>query len=310
MKRENVPIEYHSMQDDIARFLNKFSFRYREASIAVKRIALFQFLDYLIDHKIMSWSSCDQDVISQYIIARNKGGQGKPGISLTSIKTHLASLRVFFDDLVENNKIKVNTARLVKSPKSRNRLPKVLSVDVMSEMLNQKPESELEIRDLAICELFYSTGTRLSELTQLDLSHVNLANAELRIENGKGGKSRILPIGSQAKDALVKWLEVRNKFAKDNALFVSQRGSRLTSRQISNRVKHVAQKMGKGIHVHPHMFRHSMASHVLESSQDIRSVQELLGHSDISTTQVYTHLNFGHLSEVFDKSHPRAKKKS
>ncbi|GAA5093570.1 tyrosine recombinase XerC [Wohlfahrtiimonas larvae] len=292
----------------IDQFLDQFSQRYRPKSVEVKSLTLRQLSEYLSEHNIQTWQLCDQACLQKYIIYRHKNG-----LSLTSLKTHLASIRVFFDFLESKEIITSNPARLVKTPKVQQALPKVIAVDTIQELLDQMPDPDnpLEIRDLAICELFYSSGVRLSELTALDTKHISLSANEIRIIDGKGGKDRIVPLGNKAKEALQRWLTIRDQWMKlDNALFITQRGNRLTSRQVSNRVKHIASKLGKGLKVNPHMFRHSMATHVLESSQDIRSVQELLGHADISTTQVYTHLDFGHLSKVFDSAHPRAKKKS
>ena len=297
----------NNLLNPIDQFLDQFAQRYRPRSVEIKSLTLRQLAEYLDDHDIQSWTQCDQACLQKYIIYRHKNG-----LSLTSLKTHLASIRVFFDFLESKEIIASNPARLVKTPKVQQTLPKVIAVDAIQELLDQTPDPDqpLEIRDLAICELFYSSGLRLSELTALDIKHISLNANEIRIIDGKGGKDRIVPIGNKAKDALQNWLNLRAQLIpKTNALFITQQGNRLTSRQISNRVKHIADKLGKGLKVNPHMFRHSMATHVLESSQDIRSVQELLGHADISTTQVYTHLDFGHLSKVFDSAHPRAKKK-
>lgn len=300
----------------VDQFLDQFAQRYRPRSVEIKSLTLHQLSEYLADHKIQRWADCDQARLQKYIIYRHKGDKQhttftKP-LALTSLKTHLASIRVFFDFLESQEIITSNPARLVKTPKVQQALPKVIAVDTIQELLDQTPDPDnpLETRDLAICELFYSSGVRLSELTALDIKHISLSANEIRVMDGKGGKDRIVPLGNKAKEALQKWFMIRDQWMKqDNALFITQQGNRLTSRQISNRVKHIANKLGKGLKINPHMFRHSMATHVLESSQDIRSVQELLGHADISTTQVYTHLDFGHLSKVFDSAHPRAKKK-
>ena len=297
----------NNLLNPIDRFLDQFAQRYRPRSVEIKSLTLRQLAEYLDDHDIQSWTQCDQACLQKYIIYRHKNG-----LSLTSLKTHLASIRVFFDFLESKEIIASNPARLVKTPKVQQILPKVIAVDAIQELLDQTPDPDqpLEIRDLAICELFYSSGLRLSELTALDIKHISLNANEIRIIDGKGGKDRIVPLGNKAKDALQNWLNLRAQWIpKTDALFITQQGNRLTSRQISNRVKHIADKLGKGLKINPHMFRHSMATHILESSQDIRSVQELLGHADISTTQVYTHLDFGHLSKVFDSAHPRAKKK-
>lgn len=303
-----------NLQLAIDDFLAKFAQRYRERSVEAKALALHQLARHLEDQGLTEWAQCDQQLLQKYIIYRNKGDKKhkcfQRPLALTSLKTHLAGIRVFFDHLVEEAILTANPARLVKMPKVQQSLPKVITVDTITQMLDQTAETELETRDFAICELFYSTGLRLSELTQLDLNHVSLSNLEVKVIDGKGGKGRIVPLGSKAKEAIEQWLMLRATWKNlDEALFITKRGTRMTARQVSNRVKHIADKMGKSLKVHPHMFRHSMATHVLESSQDIRSVQELLGHADISTTQIYTHLDFGHLSKIFDAAHPRAKKK-
>lgn len=305
----------NSLYPEFDQFIEKFAQRYRPRSVEIKSLTLRQLIEYLYLHNIHAWIDCDQACLQQYIIYRHKGDKKQPifaqPLSLNSLKTHLASIRVFFDYLEEIGCITNNPARLVKTPKVQQSLPKIISVDSLQDLLNQSPANALEIRDLSICELFYSSGIRLSELSALNINDISFNSNEVRIIDGKGGKDRIVPLGSKAKEALKKWSMIRTSWQpKDHAMFISQQGNRLTNRQISNRVKHIAQKMGKGLKITPHMFRHSMATHVLESSQDIRSVQELLGHADISTTQIYTHLDFGHLSKVFDTAHPRAKKKS
>ena len=175
--------------------------------------------------------------------------------------------------------------------------------------LETPPDSLLEIRDLAIFELFYSSGLRLSELAALTIDDIDLSEQSLRVRKGKGGKQRDLPIGRKAVGAITKWLTYRPE-TTDLALFTSNKGKGLGQRSIQLRLDRWCKKIGLPEHVHPHMLRHSFASHLLESSQDIRAVQELLGHSNISTTQIYTHLDFQHLAEVYDKTHPRAKKKT
>jgi len=199
----------------------------------------------------------------------------------------------------------------VRAPKQARRLPKTLDVDQINGLLDAGTDSVLEIRDLAMFELFYSSGLRLSELTALNLADLDMSDKSLIIRMGKGGKSRLLPIGHKAICILQQWLQLRaNRVAaSETAIFISKRGSRLSQRSVEARLTLWCKKKGIAEHVHPHMLRHSFASHLLESSQDLRSVQELLGHSNISTTQIYTHLDFQHLADIYDKAHPRAKKK-
>jgi integrase/recombinase XerC len=190
-------------------------------------------------------------------------------------------------------------------------LPKTLSVDQVTSLVEISLDDPLSYRDKAMLELFYSSGLRLSELCSLDLNDLNLPEKMLRV-TGKGDRMRDLPIGRQADQAIRNWLLQRNSLPlKDyQALFVSKHGNRISVRNIQSRVKHWAAKQGIEVSVSPHMLRHSFATHLLESSGELRSVQELLGHANISTTQIYTHLDFQHLAQVYDDAHPRAKKKS
>jgi integrase/recombinase XerC len=180
----------------------------------------------------------------------------------------------------------------------------------MTGLLEAGTSSVLEIRDVAMFELFYSSGLRLSELASLDINDLDLADHSLRVRLGKGGKARILPVGSKAITAINHWLTLRlnNIVVGETAVFTSNRGTRLGQRSIELRLEQWCKKKGIPEHIHPHMLRHSFASHLLESSQDLSAIQELLGHSSLSTTQIYTHLNFQHLADVYDKTHPRAKK--
>ena len=182
-------------------------------------------------------------------------------------------------------------------------------MDQADQLLAGKPQSAPEYGDQAMFELVYSCGLRLAEVIGLDLDTVDQSNAQLRVI-GKGSKERELPVGRQALSALQAWLKVRSTLAKsdEQALFVNQRGTRMGSRTVQHRLKKMAQDRGLPLHVHPHMLRHSFATHVLESSGDLRAVQELLGHADVSTTQIYTHLDFQHLADVYDKAHPRARR--
>ncbi len=188
-------------------------------------------------------------------------------------------------------------------------MPKTLSPDTCAQLLGKDAESPLEIRDQAMFELFYSSGLRLSELVGVDLADLNLGSGEVSV-TGKGNKTRIVPVGEKARDAIRVWLDLRNAAADELALFVGQSGKRLGQRSVELRLARWVQRVGLNQHVHPHMLRHAFASHVLQSSGDLRAVQEMLGHASISTTQVYTHLDWQHLAKVYDQAHPRAKKKS
>ena len=199
----------------------------------------------------------------------------------------------------------------MQSPKAKKRLPETIDVDQMAQLLSFRTDEQLGVRDKAIMELFYSSGLRLSELVGLDMTDLDLSDRTVRVL-GKGRKTRIVPVGRHAITAISRWLKERTTLAAigERALFVGQRGERLRPRTVQKRIAAWARRQGLGMHVHPHMFRHSFATHLLESSHDLRAVQELLGHSSISTTQVYTHLDFQHLAKIYDAAHPRARRKA
>lgn len=232
-------------------------------------------------------------------------------LSANSIALRLSALRSFCRFLMQKDILKFNPAEAVNAPKRGKRLPKRLNVDEMNQLLAVAPESTLAIRDRAMMELTYACGLRLAELTGLNLDDIQHNMTQLRVL-GKGSKERVLPIVGEAKKQLKAWLKVRGELAPvdEPALFVSQRNRRICSRQIAKRMQHWAQQQQLQQGIHPHKLRHSFATHVLESSGDLRAVQELLGHANLSTTQVYTHLDFQHLAQVYDNAHPRARKKS
>ena len=263
--------------------------------------------NYCLDKSIQRWADLKQSDVRAHIAGRHRQGLGS-----TSLQRELSAVRSFYHFLLKKRLADSNPAQYVKAPKQARKLPKTLDVDQISGLLEAGANSALEIRDLAMFELFYSSGLRLSELAALNLTDVDLSDNSLMVRTGKGGKSRILPIGSKAVTAINNWLQQRLKNAavSEPALFVSTRGARLGQRSIELRLEQWCKKKGIAEHIHPHMLRHSFASHLLESSQDLRAVQELLGHSNISTTQIYTHLDFQHLADVYDSAHPRAKKKS
>jgi integrase/recombinase XerC len=202
-----------------------------------------------------------------------------------------------------------NPALDVRAPKTKKRLPDTLDADQMGRLLAFRVDDSLSARDKAIMELFYSSGLRLAELTGLDVAAVDLADRTVRVL-GKGNKTRIVPVGRQALDALKAWLKERAGLVKPGmeTLFVGRSGRPLSVRAVQLRVGAWGRRQGIGVHVHPHMFRHSFATHLLESSGNLRGVQELLGHADIGTTQIYTHLDFQHLATVYENAHPRARR--
>lgn len=233
--------------------------------------------------------------------------QGKSPISVQRL---LSSVRTFFKFLIRENLMETNPAQDVRAPRCAKRLPRLLDIDEISQLLHFSANTVLEKRDKAMLELFYSSGLRLSELAVLDLNNLDLTGGMASV-TGKGNKERQVPIGSKAQEAISDWLRLRPVLLKaaNNAVFLSKIGNRLSVRAIQNRLEFWAKKLGLDKRLYPHMLRHSFASHMLEASGDLRFVQELLGHADISTTQIYTHLNFNHLTSVYDKAHPRARRK-
>ena len=232
------------------------------------------------------------------------------GLGARSIQRKLSAIRSFMNYLVRENFLKTNPADGVKTPKAPQKLPGVLDVDQINQLLNISQADPISLRDKAIMELLYSSGLRLSELVSLNPIDLNIQDMSLTVI-GKGNKKRMLPIGSKAIQAIQEWIKVRSQLAapEEEALFVGNRGNRLSRRSVQSRINHWAKKNGLQQTVYPHLLRHSFATHLLEASGDLRAVQELLGHKDISTTQVYTHLDFQHLSETYDKAHPRSGKK-
>ena len=264
-----------------------------------------QLLKTCISQNIQQWEDIQVIDIRNHIANRHR-----KGIASKSLQRELSAIRSFYNYCLKKHQFQHNPAKHIRAPKQERKLPKVLDVDQIAGLLESPPDSILEIRDLAIFELFYSSGLRLSELAALNIADIDIAETELHVLRGKGGKQRNLPIGSKAMAALKKWLDYRSDTTITPALFTSKNGNRLTQRSIQLRLDRWGKKIGMPEHVHPHMLRHSFASHLLESSHDIRAVQDLLGHSNISTTQIYTHLDFQHLADVYDKAHPTAKKKA
>ncbi len=231
------------------------------------------------------------------------------GLSGRSIQRLLSACRAFYAYLLKNEFASINPFVGVSAPKYSRRLPATLSVDELSGLLDGHDDSILAVRDHAMLELFYSSGLRLSELASLDADSIDFDQNQILV-TGKGNKQRIVLVGGKAVEALVAWLGRRPQLASDTerALFVNERGKRLGVRGIQYRLNQWAKAKGLGRRLHPHMLRHSFASHMLESSGDLRAVQEMMGHADIATTQIYTHLDFQHLARVYDKAHPRARK--
>ncbi|MFI4866121.1 MAG: tyrosine recombinase XerC [Steroidobacterales bacterium] len=261
--------------------------------------------DWCDRNGIQDWAQLDHQHIRSFAARSHaRGLQGR------SIQRRLAALRTFFGFLLREGALARNPALEIRAPKAVRRLPHTLDVDQMGELLAHRPTGPLQVRDLALMELFYSSGLRLAELTGLKLRDLDLKSGQVRVL-GKGSKERIAPVGSMAIKALQLWLAARSAMAAPDqqAVFVGRNGAALGPRAVQLRVAALARAAGLPQHLHPHMFRHSFATHLLESSRDLRGVQELLGHANISTTQVYTHLDFQHLAQTYDQAHPRAKRR-
>ncbi len=262
-------------------------------------------LKYCHSQDIKNWKDIDGRQLRSFIAWRHRQGIGG-----RSLQRNLSAVRAFYRFLIEEGVTKQNPAKGIFAPKSPRKLPRVLDADQAVQLVEINSSDALSIRDRAILEMMYSSGLRLSELINLNLGSVDFDDALVTV-TGKGNKTRTVPLGSFAIEALNAWLKVRADFTDEEnpAIFVSRLGNRISPRTIQQRLKQWAIKQNLATHVHPHMLRHSFASHLLESSGDLRAIQELLGHADISTTQVYTHLDFQHLAKVYDKAHPRAQKK-
>lgn len=257
---------------------------------------------YLQSINIVAYSDIDEAVCSGWL-----GSLYASKNNPKSIQRHLSSAKGFFKFLKKNSIVEFSPFDLITAPKAPSYLPEVLSPEDVSQLLNFKPGDSLEIRDLAIIELIYSSGLRVSEAANINLEDFEEEMSFLRIL-GKGSKTRLVPIGRYAKAAIENWVLERSKFSgESSALFINLKGSRLTVRSIQLRLKRLALKQGLPP-IHPHMLRHSFATHMLESSGDLRTIQELLGHSSLSTTQIYTKLDYQHLVKIYDQAHPRAKK--
>jgi integrase/recombinase XerC len=235
-------------------------------------------------------------------------GRGLDGRSLARM---LSAWRGFYHYLARDHGYSTNPCLGIRAPKAAKKLPRALSPDEAAQLMGVEADDALAARDRAMLELFYSSGLRLAELTALAVRDVNLRDATVQV-TGKGSKTRIVPVGSHALEALRTWLGYREGVVPpgESALFVAKGGARLSRRAVAQRVDHWARRFGLAGKVHPHVLRHSFASHVLQSSGDLRAVQEMLGHASVSTTQVYTHLDFQHLAKAYDAAHPRARKKS
>lgn len=237
-------------------------------------------------------------------------GEHRRGLDPRSLQRLLSSLRAFFAWLEVEGRLDHNPALGVRAPRARRKLPETLDVDQTARLLDVAPDDPLAVRDAALMELIYSSGLRLAEVLSLDLGDLDLHEGTVRV-TGKGSRARIVPVGSAARTAVQRWLRIAEdrRPPGEQALFLSQHGKRLSARSVQSRIAAWGRRQGLDTHVHPHLLRHAFASHLLESSGDLRAVQELLGHADLSTTQIYTHLDFQHLAQVYDQAHPRARRR-
>ena len=292
----------------IDRFIRHLEFERRLSPLTCKnyRRDLKALAAWCEQSGIATWKDLDSEHVRAYAASCYRKGLGA-----RSIQRRLSASRTFFRYLIREKEVKKNPVTSVSAPKGKKRLPGNLDADRMARLLDIPGDGAIVDRDRAMLELLYSSGLRLAELTNLNLGDVDMHDATVRV-TGKGNKDRIVPVGRHALKALRQWSITRGDLADadEKAMFVSNRGTRISSRSVQARVKHWAKRQGIDANVYPHLFRHSFATHMLESSHDLRGVQELLGHANISTTQVYTHLDFQHLAQIYDQTHPRARKKS
>lgn len=295
------------LRDEVGRYLEYISQvrRLSPRTLAAYRRDLDDFRAWLESASVANPAEIDtQHVRAWAATQRRRGHSGR------SIQRRLSAVRSLFRYLIREGRAARNPADEVAAPKARRRLPATMDPDQVGVLLDMPAETPLARRDRAVMELFYGAGLRLAELAALDLNDVEFTEGTVRV-TGKGAKTRIVPMGRKAAEALRAWLKDRAGMADEGetAVFVSRRGTRLSHRNIQARIRHWARQLGLEVPAYPHLLRHSFASHLLESSGDLRAVQELLGHADISTTQIYTHLDFQHLARTYDKAHPRARRR-
>ncbi len=291
----------------IDRFARHLEYERRLSPLTVRNYGrdLEALRDFADKNGVPGWDRLDEGHVRAF-----SAWSFRRGLSARSIQRRLSAARTFFRYLMREKFVEKNPISSVSAPKAEKRLPDNLDADRMARLLDLPGKGAIVDRDRAMLELLYSSGLRLAELTGLDCNDVDMHDATVRV-TGKGNKDRIVPVGRHALRALRQWRKSRDGMADvgEKALFVSNRGTRLSRRSVQARVTHWARRQGIDANVYPHLFRHSFATHLLESSHDLRGVQELLGHANISTTQVYTHLDFQHLAQIYDQTHPRARKK-
>ncbi|MDJ0778626.1 MAG: tyrosine recombinase XerC [Gammaproteobacteria bacterium] len=296
------------MRDDLDDYIQMLRAEkyYSPHTCANYRRDLERFLEFVDAREIDAWSRVQHNDVAAYAAGRHRQGRKS-----RTIQRELSAIRSFYQFLIRQQRAQRNPARDVGAPRADKPLPKTCDAETLDRLLQPGPgDDPLLLRDLAIFELIYSSGLRLAELVNADIDQLDLAASTLRV-TGKGNKTRQLPVGAKAIAALERWLRHRPEFCRDpqqRALFLSRRGERISTRNVQRRLLELIRRRGLGQHLSPHMLRHSFATHMLESSADLRAVQELLGHANIATTQVYTHLDFQHLAQVYDGAHPRARR--
>ncbi|MFO8154835.1 MAG: tyrosine recombinase XerC [Pseudomonadota bacterium] len=298
------------LHTDVRAFLGHLELERRlsPATVTAYRRDLDRLLEFADEQGLKRWDELDSHRVRAYVARRHRAGLGG-----RSLARELSAIRTFFGYLQREGRATRNPATGIQAPRAGQRLPRSLDVDAMQRLLDgdvasEDPDDPLVIRDHALFELMYSSGLRLAETVGLTVNQVDRRQGRVRVI-GKGAKARDLPVGRPALAALENWLRVRPELASadETALFVARHGGALTARSVQQRLRQRATRLGLP-RVHPHMLRHAFASHLLESSGDLRAIQDLLGHADIATTQVYTHLDFQHLAEVYDRAHPRARR--
>lgn len=278
--------------------------RYSPHTLSAYQRDLSAFMTFGRQQGLSGWSAIANQHVRAFVAS-----QHRKGLSGRSLQRQLSSIRTLFNWLCRHQRADNNPAQGVPAPKTARRLPETLNVDQLDRLLAFAGDDALACRDRSMMELFYGCGLRLSELTGLNLGDIDWQQGTVTVL-GKGNRQRIVPFGRKAEAALKRWIRERSGLLKqvETALFISNKGTRISNSSVQQRLKKRALQQGVGVSLYPHMLRHSFASHILESSSDLRAVQELLGHANLSTTQIYTHLDFQHLASVYDKAHPRSRK--
>ena len=303
VNQEKNKYQNHILVEQIDQFVAYLEIEklYASNTISAYRRDLLKFLSFCLENSVTDWQDIEADSLNLFVM-----GLRHRGVSSRSIRRYLSSIRGFFNFLVQQGVLVENCVTSIQTPKIDQVLPKTIDFDDIKRMTNLSSELFSELRAVVMIELMYSCGLRVSELVGIDINDLDLEEGFVRVK-GKGGKTRFSPIGSSAINAVEMYLKKRPS-CENVALFMNQKKHRISPRSVQNIVKKRALEVGVNVNIHPHMLRHAAATHFLQSSHDLRSVQEFLGHKSIKSTQVYTHLDFLELSKVYDEFHPRAKK--